>query len=63
MAGKYLKSIQIINNNLQINFNDNIDIKYITHIKYEQHFNIDCFIRLRKLYILQIKFISRYRIN
>ena len=34
MAGKYLKSIQIINNNLQITFNDNIDIKYITNIKY-----------------------------
>ena len=35
MAGKYLKSIQIINDNLQINFNDNIDKKYITHIKYQ----------------------------
>ena len=32
MAGKYLKSIQIINDNLQIIFNDNIDHKiYYTY--------------------------------
>ena len=41
MAGKYLKSIQIINDNLQITTNDNIDQKYITHIKYKQNFNLD----------------------
>ena len=58
MAGKYLKSIQIINDNLQITINDNIDKKYITHIKYKQHFNIDFLISTNENQYFQL-FISQ----